>query len=344
MPNNKLNPKMFTLAREVRGLSRAELAEHTGISRSNISRFESNEIQLPEESLSKLIDYLGFHRSLYHETIDILPPAFYRKRDKVATGLLTQIDAVINLYNLNISKLLEKTGHSPEPPPSFSTNAGFSPTEAATKLRKFWKLPKGVIPNLIELLEEKGFIFVPVDFGTERVDSRSLLVNNNCPVIYYNTQLLGDRLRYTIGYELGHLIMHTRTQLDYSLDLSHQANLFAAEFLMPEEDILKDLKGDINTDLLANLKLKWKVSMHALLYRSEDLGVITENQKRYIINTFNLFKIRRREPKELDAPLEKPRLLRNLLTTFRTKQKMTITQLSAFFHMSEAEFLKSYNQ
>ncbi len=112
---------------------------------------------------------------------------------------------------------------------------------------------------------------------------------------------------------------------------------------MPKEDILKDLRGDINTDLLANLKLKWKVSMHSLLYRSDDLFLITENQKRYIINTFNLLKIRRREPKELDVTIEKGHLLRDLITRYRTKQKISVKQMAEFFHLYEEEFLLRYN-
>lgn len=342
MQNEKINPKMLTLAREARGLSQAELAELSGISRSNISKSEMEWIQMSEAYIQKLIDVLKFHPSLYYNESEVLPSELYRKRDKVPMKQLTMIDADINLYSMNISALLDKVGFENPNLPLLSTTKDFSPMDAANKLRKLWKVPKGVIPDMVELLEGNGVIIVPVDFGTERVDSRSLLMNEKYPIIFYNNKLLGDRQRYTIGYELGHLVMHTRTRLTYTDSLSHNANLFAAEFLMPKEDILKDLKGDINTDLLANLKLKWKVSMHSLLYRANDLGLINDNQKRYIINTFNLFKIRRREPKELDVPLEKPYLLRDLLTKYRTKQKMSVKQMAEFFHLHEDEFLNRY--
>jgi Zn-dependent peptidase ImmA (M78 family) len=215
--------------------------------------------------------------------------------------------------------------------------------EAAKKLRELWKLPKGAIENLTETLEAHGFIIVPIDFDTERVDSRSILIDDKFPVIFYNKKLLGDRLRFTLAYELGHMVMHTRTTLNTFNDLSEETNLFAAQFLMPAKDILKDLSENVNIDLLARLKIKWKVSMHALLYRAEDLNIITENQKRYIINEFNALKIRRREPKELDLTIEKGNVLRDLITKYRTKQKMSVKQMAEFFHLREEEFLVRYN-
>ena len=42
--------------------------------------------------------------------------------------------------------------------------------------------------------------------------------------------------------------------------------------------------------------------MIALLYRADDLGFVTANQKRYLLQQFNKLKIRRREPQELDVP------------------------------------------
>jgi Zn-dependent peptidase ImmA (M78 family) len=182
-----------------------------------------------------------------------------------------------------------------------------------------------------------------MDFGTERVDSRSILIEDKFPVIFYNKKLLGDRLRFTLAYELGHIVMHTRTTLNTFTDLSKEANSFAAELLMPRNEIIKDLGEKVDLELLAKLKGKWKASMHAILYRAMDLQVITENQKRYLINEFNALKIRRREPKELDLAIERGRLLRDLITTYRTKQKMNMTQIAEFFYLFEDEFLERYS-
>lgn len=341
--NGKINSKMLALAREARGLSQAELAEAAGISRSNISRMEVDNLAVSEESISKINRILGFKESIYYANTEILPSPLYRRRDKVAAKTLMQIDALINLYRMNILKLMDAIQFAPPPLPTFTTSQYETPERCALQLRKHWNLDAGPVNELMPLLETKGILTVGVDFGTERVDSRSIFIEDKYPVIFYHKHLLSDRLRFTLAYELGHLIMHTRTELPVLSELSHECNGFAASFLMPEKDIKKDFKEAMSLELLAQLKKKWKASMHSLLYRAEDIGVIGDSQKRYMINQFNQLKIRRREPKELDLPIERSFLLRELITRYRTKQKFNLSQIAAFFHLTEPEFLERFN-
>jgi Zn-dependent peptidase ImmA (M78 family) len=197
--------------------------------------------------------------------------------------------------------------------------------------------------NLTKLIEDNRILISTFDFGTERVDGRSILTDDKHPVILTNKIQLGDRQRFTLAYELGHLIMHAFHNPSLGTDVGHEANVFAAEFLMPEKDIISDFKTTITLELLAELKKKWKVSMQALLYRACDLNLLTYNQQRYLIAQFNQLKIRRREPPEFDVPREIPTLLRDLVTKYRSKQKMNITEMAAFFNLTESEFMKMYS-
>ena len=137
--------------------------------------------------------------------------------------------------------------------------------------------------------------------------------------------------------------MHLQTNPSFTRDISHEANEFAAEFLMPEKDIKGDFKDGVNLNVLADLKRKWKLSMQALLYRANDIGVITDNQKRYLINQFNSMNIRRREPAELDIQRENPMKLRDMITNYKNKQKLNVKQLALFFNSNEDEFLSKYS-
>lgn len=337
---------MITLAREARGYSQADLAEVSGVSRQSISRFELDDLQLSEGFIKNITGALKFSDSLYYNQAEVLPPAMYRKRDNVPAKLLAKTNALINVYCFGIGRLLHAIDYKIRSVPSYPTSIPDKSREsaeiAAAFTRKMWNPKGGVITNLTKVLEENGFLTLPVDFETERIDSRSVLIDDKYPVIFYNKKLLGDRLRFTLAYELGHIIMHTRNPLT-RWDDSHEANIFAAEFLMPKEEILKDLDNDLDVEKLAVLKSKWLVSMHALLYRAEDLKVITENQKRYIINRFNQLQIRRREPKELDVAIERGQLLRDLITKYRSKQKMNVKQIAEFFYMNEDEFLSTFS-
>ncbi len=333
---------MITLAREARGYSQADLADASGVSRQSISRFELGDLQLSEGFIKSITGALKFADTLYYNDAEVLPPAMYRKRDNVPAKLLAKVDALLNVYCFGIGRLLNAIQFDKLIVPSFPTSPTEGADRAAMLTRRVWNIEGGVINNLTSVLEANGFITMPVDFGTDRIDSRSILFDDKFPVIFYNKKLLGDRLRFTLAHELGHIIMHTRNPLA-RFDDSHEANVFAAEFLMPKKEILKDLDNALDVDKLAVLKSKWLVSMHALLYRAEDLQVITENQKRYIINRFNQLQIRRREPKELDIAIERGQLLRDLITKYRSKQKMNVKQIAEVFYMTEDEVLSVFS-
>jgi len=107
-----------------------------------------------------------------------------------------------------------------------------------------------------------------------------------------------NRLRFTIAHELGHYLLHAGevVHLDeepasFTLDFrdgksakgqddnEKEANLFAAELLMPAKFLRQELEGK-HFDLLTNnrglerLAKKYKVSLQALMFRLANLGYI----------------------------------------------------------------------
>lgn len=335
---------MLTLAREARGFSQSELSEKLKHStHSNVNRWEQEKINVAQENITQLSHALGFPAEFFYQIEDILPPTYYRKRDTVSAKLLNSIDANLNIYRFNISKLFNAFNQEASDLPSLPLSKEITPEKAAQQLRRLWKVEKGPINNLTQLLEQHRIFIVSVDFETERVDSRSVFIDHKYAVIFTNKLLLGDRLRFTLAYELGHLIMHTSGSPSFGEEAGHEANLFAAEFLMPEKDILSDLKDTaIKIPVLGELKKKWKVSMQSLLYRADSLGLIDYNQKRYLLTQFNQLKIRRREPIEFDITIEKPVLLKSILSLYRSKQKLSLKGIAKFFYLTEQEFLRRF--
>jgi len=107
------------------------------------------------------------------------------------------------------------------------------------------------IDNLSRLLEDQGIIISSFDFGTDRVDSRSMLTGDNQPIIFLNRNSLSDRHFFWLAFELVHLIMLIFCTVAHDRDINHpEANLLAAEFLMPAKDILPDYKDGIMLSLL----------------------------------------------------------------------------------------------
>ena len=344
MINPKLNPKMLTVARESRGLTQIELAEKLNLSPSNISRMEQDLIEITPTNFNAIVGTLNYPEEFFYQVGETLPPALaLRKRNIVAQKVLLPVEAQVNIYRFHVEKLLKAISYPEIDLPVLDIEKLGSPAEVARKLRKLWKIEKGVINNLTQVLEENGLFLINFDFNTDRVDGMSILANSKFPVVFSNKRSLGDRQRFTLAYELGHLVMHLQTNPSFTRDISHEANEFAAEFLMPEKDIKGDFKDGVTLNILADLKRKWKLSMQALLYRANDIGVITDNQKRYLINQFNSMNIRRREPAELDIARENPMKLRDMITNYKHKQKLNVKQLALFFNSNEEEFLEKYS-
>ncbi|MBS1586530.1 MAG: ImmA/IrrE family metallo-endopeptidase [Bacteroidetes bacterium] len=334
---------MIILAREARGITQLELSEKIGMSRTNIGKMENGDIGVKEDILTAIADATSYPISFFRQDEEVFPePLAIRKRDSVAQGILTPINAKTNIIRFHLQYLLKALDITAPILPIQQVDEAHSPLEIATALRDKWKIKSPVIDNITALLESKGIAIGSFDFGTERVDSKCVLTKEKYPLLIANRTLLGDRQRFSLSYQLGHLLMHMPYKLTHDRDISHEANLFAAEFLMPENDIRSDFENGITVPLLADLKLKWKVSMISLLYRADDLGYLTPNQKRYLLQQFNEQKLRRREPTELDITIEKPVLVRKWIAEVKSKLKLDTKGMAGFLHLNTDEFIEIY--
>ncbi|MCX6318439.1 MAG: XRE family transcriptional regulator [Bacteroidetes bacterium] len=342
---NSVNPKMILLARESRGLTQQALAEMAGTNKVNLSRLENGDSVVSDETLAGIATATGYPVSFFFQTGEVLPLSLaYRKREKVPASIISPIEAQINIMRLQLEKLITLVKLAAPVIPVFEVTDELRPSAIALRLRQVWKIKTAEIPDMAELLEEKGILIQSFDFGTERVDSKNVLVREKYPVIFLNASLLGDRQRFSLAYQLGHFIMHTFCKVPHDRDISHEANEFAASFLMPERYIRKELENGISIPLLGELKQKWKVSMISLLYRADDLGLLTPNQKRYQEQQFNQLNIRRREPAELDIAIEEPKRIRQLMDKCQHQLQQHISGISALFCMLESEFLELYGE
>lgn len=338
-----INRSMIVLARESRGMNQLELANRIGMSQQNLGKIENGDIGIKEGVLEQIANVTSYPPSFFTLDYEIYPEHLvYRKRDKVSIGLLTPINAKVNIIRFHVENLMKKLNVHNAELPLFEVSEKDTPQIIAQKVREEWEITSPVISNIVKLLEDNCIAIACFDFGTERVDSRCIMTSAKQPVIIFNKTLLGDRQRFSLAYQLGHLLMHTASQVNWERDIAHEANLFAAEFLMPENEIRKDFENGVTLPLLAHLKTKWKASMISLLYRADDLGFLTPNQKRYLIQQFNEQKLRRREPIELDIEVENPALIRRWISEVKAKQKLDTNGMASLLHLNTDEFIEIY--
>jgi Zn-dependent peptidase ImmA (M78 family) len=173
--------------------------------------------------------------------------------------------------------------------------------------------PDRPIPQLMKVIENCGVVVLAVSVELEQSDAFSVWAGHDIPrpVIVLLRMRSGDRLRYSLAHEVGHLVMHQARQ-GTRQELESQANQFAAEFLMPETAMRCELVQPVTLTSLSKLKVRWGVSIQALIKRAYDLTIITPGQYRYLNDHVSMLGWKTEEPKELEIPLERPRALKQI--------------------------------
>lgn len=338
------NAGMLTLARESREFTQAELAKQTGIPQAIVSRFEGG-ITMPSAAyvaaLAGCLEYpvelffqedriYGFNASVF----------FHRKRADMPAKTLRRIHSLLNLTRMRVGRLLLATSIAPEVELiRMDIEEYGTPERIAQQVRALLQLPAGPIRDLTSALEDAGIVVAPHKFGTSRTDAVSEWVPGHPPIVLMNADesVGGDRYRWTLAHELGHLIMHKLP----SETMEEEANRFAAEFLLPAAEIKHHLRN-VRLSNLALLKSIWRVSMGALLERAKQLGTISATQYRYMRINFSKLHYNTKEPPELDFPVEKPTLLPQLIQAHIKDLGFNLEDLAKLLNLKPVECAQLY--
>jgi Zn-dependent peptidase ImmA (M78 family) len=166
------------------------------------------------------------------------------------------------------------------------------------------------------------------------------MTNLGVPIIFINKNMSADRKRFTLAHELAHIIMHVFATVTFETDIEDEAFVFAAELLMPENEIYSSLRGQLNIAKLADLKRYWKVSMAAILYWAQKMKAITQNHARYLWTQFSALRIRHVEP--VVIPNETPSFLFSMMNFFKENLHYTVEDLSTIFCLKVDELQQNY--
>jgi len=178
--------------------------------------------------------------------------------------------------------------------------------ELAREVRDTWKLGLDPIPNMTELLEEKGLKVLTVPLP-QRVSGFTCIVGRgdgrqDLPVIVVNNQFPLERRRLTLAHELAHRLIDSSSLIDK--DEEKAANLFAGAFLMAREHLLREVgkhRNALGYKEIVDLKRLYRVSGAALLMRLRQLDVISQSTLTYAFQS-TARGWRSQEPEELEPP------------------------------------------
>lgn len=321
------HPRMLVLARESRGWKQGDVAkamkelddEDSKVSQAYVSRAESGKLAVGGDRLELYANALRYPvELLVTDRAEVGAGAgliHHRRKQAVAAPELRRIHAVLNLTRLQLSGLLDGVPRLIDAKiPQIAVDDLYSPEEAADAVRAEWEVPGGPLDSVISILETAGGLVLarslvapaPLDSGNESVpvDAVSSCTPGEDPIVLLNAGTPGDRQRFTLAHELGHMVMHSVPHPDQE----KQANRFAAQLLMPAKSIRANFQGTVSLASLLALKEKWRVSMWALLRRAHTLGEISDWQYRTLAVEMTSLGYRTTEPSSLDS--EQPAAVR----------------------------------
>lgn len=321
----KVVPVRIREARKARRLRVKELAAKVEVSHAAISGYESGNISPNPEVLIRLANTLNVPLRFFllpSESFSPSAEAVFFRSFKSATKLAREACEVETQWTHNIHKYLVAMVNLPEVNlPNIAEADSQNILEdqdietIAQKTRRVWGLGDGPLSNVIALLERNGITVVFKNFGVANIDAFSYWQGDKPFIVLGKDKQSAVRSRFDAAHELGHLIMHrsiTSDELEDKKTLSRiekEANRFASAFLMPASTFSQEIYTT-RLNYFIELKKRWLVSIQAMIYRCDNLGIFSTEQILNMRRQVSARHMRKKEPLDNEIPLEEPTLLR----------------------------------
>ena len=349
--------KSLTNIRILNELSRSQLAEELGITEQAVWQYENGYVSPKLEVVNKMKTLFKV-KSAYFFREDLLEnnqPENIRieriayRSESINTAMKTQSELMHVKF---LDAFIKKTGKKIKYPKNeilslrqkvleyLNSNQqaerNLQIRHIAEMARKHINLSEDNNKNFLFHLEKSGVFIFEKSIG-ETIDAYSLWTEDDIPyIVLGNIKKSAARRNFDLAHELGHLLLHYKTEFNmldkpsYKLK-EDEAHLFASEFLMPRkaftEDILKISKVS-NPDAYKELKEKWLVSLQAMAMRARNLELITHQQFRYFFMSINKNGYRKEEPLDTILTIEKPMKVRSILQLILDKKIIDLEQLT----------------
>lgn len=173
----------------------------------------------------------------------------------------------------------------------------------ADEFRSDCKIIKYGIANLFEECVRKGFKLIRYPLGEKSILGLTQKREGDI-IIFTNSSARLSREIFTLAHEIGHICLHHLECSDFysedertlgnsiSDEKEQEANFFAANLLMPKEEVKKFLEIEVEQDDensltsldIAKVMTAFNVSFEMTLNRLQDLDIINEQNKARLDN------------------------------------------------------------
>lgn len=325
------NPSRLRFARDRVGISRVQLSRDTGIPERSLAGYEAGQHVPPPSTVDVLAKELGVPSTfLYADEIDALPagaPSF-RAVSKLRAGQ-ERAALTSGALAIEVNRWLEARLRLPATEvPTYERGAD-DPVGSARRLRSEWGLGYAPLKNVVHLLEGRGVRVFSLPERLADVDAFSFWFKGT-PYMVLNTRKSAERGRFDAAHELGHLVMHGDYDQPAGRDKERDANRFAAEFLMPADDVLARGLRNAGVEQVLEAKRRWGVAAIALAYRLHELGATSDWL--YASTCRRLSQMGYRSGELNGAPRETSRLLEQSFAALR-QRRVTVVEVARDLHV-----------
>ena len=303
-------------ARMLKNYTLRSLAGKTGVTHQAVSKYERG-LDIPSSQvllrLSKALD-VTMEYFFREDAVEVKDVSFRKHRSKLSQKdqniIIAKVKDCSERY-LELENIVAISSSKFYWPKNIdrSVSSMDKIEEQAADLRNEWRLGFDPIENVVNLLEDNGIKVIIIEAHKD-FDALAYSANGN-PVIVVKKGILGDRQRFNLCHELGHLFLQTTE----SIDAEKAAHRFAGAFLVPKDTVLAELGHNrryIDPKELYLLKHKYGLSMQAWVFRAHDLTIISETTFKKLLGLFRKNNWHIKEPDQ-QIPAEEPKRRQQLV-------------------------------
>lgn len=342
----------FNFARQRKGLSLQDIADQMGnISKQALHKYEQGKARPDGEGLLQLCTVLEVDPDYFLRPVTVsLQQIDFRKRVKLTKTNEGMIVAEATDYFerfVEIEKLTGERNRFKSPIGIIEVSTRTEVEEAAKKFRHALKLGMDPIPNVIGLLDDMGIKCFQLVASAE-FDGLTAVIDNDSTEgkhigIVVNQFFDVVRQRFTASHELAHQILKFPPTMS-SNDVETLCHYFAGALLLPGErmiQILSPRRKQLSIYELIDIKIRFGVSMQAILRRAKDLDIISNSTYTGLSIFFTKKGWRKDEPGKYTGEERAVRFQR-LLHKGVTESLITLDKAVTLSGMSFSEFRESF--
>jgi Zn-dependent peptidase ImmA (M78 family)/transcriptional regulator with XRE-family HTH domain len=174
------------------------------------------------------------------------------------------------------------------------------------------------VPNVTRMMEQAGIAIASMSapFGNDG------LLEGHCGMsrwpagsprasVGFVTGMTGDRQRFTLAHEFGHVLLHTRRTVSDPKQRQREAEYFAGALLLPRPYAQHTITESLTLHDYLRIKAEFGISLHAIITRAQRLGLITWDRQHSLMLQLSTRGWRHDEPVHVDP--ESPLLLHSEL-------------------------------